>query len=691
MKNSGTPLRIVKIDSYYNYSYLPSGNFPELSPDEIELFMHLKENQLLNPGVKLTSSCQSDINFMDAYILSGKIDDSIKTCQDRLCYFKNPFNQTGIFLGVFDGHGQGGEYYSDATMNLLFTYISKFIQNLCDFTNLKINWENSETIENIKKSIVFGFRHTNQDLDYEKDQFGSGGSTGTVVIIFDVDNKLKIFTAGVGDSKAILGYLDQIYDIFDDNDHDPCTEKRKRLSGQYIAPCPHENWNKPFLNCGEIAINMTRSFGDFHSVPCGLICYPHIQFLELDKSEISSQINKSCIIMASDGIWEKTDDGNDTITSQEAYKTFKDLGGDCTATCNTLIQKANLNWNEKINPGVNYRDDISIIVLNLSKYIGVYFGVGNIVEFRFSYNQQSYNGIITKILDPNNVGINFCYDSQLSYYDLPNDQITGVNYLPDDLNNPNVKVGDIVWLGNFGTDKLYNEFNNCFGLVVKDISLSIKHVLVKSNTESIPKIYQFQVGTMWTVGSYNQIPIYENQLIKAQLKDRYNDRTIEDIFGISVINQNGSYLLFYRSRSKPSTIFVLPYDQTKVFNEHIISEELKLTNIEIKKIDINDFKSDENNTFTIGEIVRYNDTLNMVKKIDQFGFWVDLYDLNNILDKENYICLGNKPFFSSGKLTEIKKNPNIMRGGIRRESYNYLNRTNSQRVKISKILKGNIL
>ena len=30
--------------------------------------------------------------------------------------------------------------------------------------------------------------------------------------------------------------------------------------------------------------------------------------------------------MASDGIWEKTDDGNDTITSQEAYKTFKDLG-----------------------------------------------------------------------------------------------------------------------------------------------------------------------------------------------------------------------------------------------------------------------------------------------------------------------------------------------------------------------------
>ena len=402
---------IIKIDLYDSFDYYNQKiieedleNYPKDETDLIDKNINKlgwKFNfEELRPVI--------DNDYLKGFILSGINGETNKTCQDTVCIKESGLlrdDDKTLFLGIFDGHGTEGEKLANESASILYKLINLLVEKfLPGFDPQQL--EEESTLDIFRKCLTYAFVNCDDKLV----DHSTSGTTATIIIIFNLKDKFKIFTAYVGDSKAILGHQGNVIDIANDQAHDACHEGIKlnmkalqeeseenepgiitacekefsenyislnseeelideedNIKNEFIEPRkpivipPTSNLDKSYFgNLEGYALNMTRSLGDHHLKSIGKSCLPNISNFDLDKTSISKE---SCIILASDGIWEECRQAPEqTITSKKAFEYFKSEED----TCKLLIEEANLNWSTQV---IDYRDDISLLVLDLNKYL----------------------------------------------------------------------------------------------------------------------------------------------------------------------------------------------------------------------------------------------------------------------------------------------------------------------------------
>ncbi|CAD8198601.1 unnamed protein product [Paramecium octaurelia] len=191
-------------------------------------------------------------------------------------------------FAVSDGHGLNGHLVSNFIKQTLPKYFHKF---------LVVNQED------IKMQIARAFAITNREIwNSNTDTNLSGSTTASVLITKDI-----IYTANIGDSRAILCKFDQIWKIVPlTRDHKPDdpeemkaimdaggrVEQQKDFQGNPIGP--FRVWLKHIQAPG---LAMSRSFGDKVGAQAGVTAIPEIKEFPLTK-------HSQFIIVASDGVWE---------------------------------------------------------------------------------------------------------------------------------------------------------------------------------------------------------------------------------------------------------------------------------------------------------------------------------------------------------------------------------------------------
>ena len=225
------------------------------------------------------------------------------TMEDRsksIINFNNNLNE--VVLEIFDGHGGRN--------------VSTYLQ--ANFSKIYQKYLN-ETQKNIGKSLSMAFAKIDDDLR-KQPNIENQGSTGTIIhIIRDKNNRLFVYNANVGDSRASLISAKRIIRLSKDHRTNDKEEKQRILAEGGIIINNRVN--------GELML--TRSFGDFNfkqngrnnniktnkedidKFRKGVICEPFITQIEIDQS-----LNNQFLFLASDGVW-------DVISEEELQQLIK--------------------------------------------------------------------------------------------------------------------------------------------------------------------------------------------------------------------------------------------------------------------------------------------------------------------------------------------------------------------------------
>ena len=177
-----------------------------------------------------------------------------------------------ILLTLFDGHG------GDTVSSFLEHNFDKF---------LKKNISNEIPL---KKSISKTFF----DIDNEiKDISITEGSTGTIILLTEENNKKVIYCANIGDTRCCLFNNKDIEQLsYDHRVTDPKEKDRIIHSGGFIR---NGRVNGKLM--------LSRVFGDFEFKHLGVKCEPYII-----RKEIDCNIKNQFIVLASDGLWDAIED-----------------------------------------------------------------------------------------------------------------------------------------------------------------------------------------------------------------------------------------------------------------------------------------------------------------------------------------------------------------------------------------------
>jgi len=250
-----------------------------------------------------------------------------------------------VVLAVFDGHGPYGHDVSDFCTKKLHNYLFKYMEEFKD----------------IPKALKTSFKQTHDQLVAECNEEAEfdcalSGTTATVVVIDR--NANKVYTACVGDSRAIIGTNTtnkkmKSTDLC--NDHKPNLPKEKKRilnSGGDVklleGDVPHRVFvrGRPFPG-----LAMSRSLGDFIAHMVGVSEEPEVfERTITDKDEF--------IVVASDGVWEflETKEVGDII---HAYGPKK-----IKESCEKIAKKS---WDLWIKNEGDVVDDITCICIYLKK------------------------------------------------------------------------------------------------------------------------------------------------------------------------------------------------------------------------------------------------------------------------------------------------------------------------------------
>ena len=220
--------------------------------------------------------------MIQTYSLQGRRDSNEDQHFD-LYNINNKMNKLAKinFLAVFDGHGG----------KLVSKYLKKNLPKYFVARNLvKIYKDRSKATSYFKK--IFDLIQNNLETDHPK-AVQYCGSTCVCAIIFKQDNnKLGLWVANVGDSRAILcdknGKSKKLSD-----DHKPNTVKEKarikKAGGERNIRYDGSDWR---IN----DLSVSRAFGDNESKPF----VSHRP--ELFKYTLN--VNDKFIILACDGLWD---------------------------------------------------------------------------------------------------------------------------------------------------------------------------------------------------------------------------------------------------------------------------------------------------------------------------------------------------------------------------------------------------
>ncbi|CAK59228.1 unnamed protein product (macronuclear) [Paramecium tetraurelia] len=218
-----------------------------------------------------------------------QINKATKINQDSAIVCPKILENIGYKLfAVSDGHGLNGHLVSNFIKQTLPKHFHKYLV---------------DNQEDIKMQIARAFTITNREIwNSNTDTNLSGSTTASVLITKD-----NIYTANVGDSRAILCKFDQIWKIVPlTRDHKPDdpeemkviidaggrVEQQKDFHGNPIGP--FRVWLQ-YIQAPGLA--MSRSFGDKVGAQAGVTAIPEIKEFPLTK-------HNQFIIVASDGVWD---------------------------------------------------------------------------------------------------------------------------------------------------------------------------------------------------------------------------------------------------------------------------------------------------------------------------------------------------------------------------------------------------
>jgi serine/threonine protein phosphatase PrpC len=309
------------------------------------------------------STCAAAIATESTYKFQfGEVTDIGGSRKNQDAYFTLKFPEIETFITcVLDGHGsEYGEHIAEGTKKFMIEQLSihqdrllanpeEFLSRLFDEAN-----ENCKQIlmEVLSRSSI-QFKEENGVIysrRYNTSQWSKvrGGTTCSIVVII----KNKLYTANVGDSKALLcsthllpfgDYCEmeitsdqslekyeefkRIHDcgglvVFDKSDaftkhecppvYEYCDEYDdfiKSEKGIYYKNVNKE-WATVVVNPNvdeNDALAMSRSLGDLSLKRYGVIASPSINSFNLDEIFNSSEESESdtiCIVLASDGVWD---------------------------------------------------------------------------------------------------------------------------------------------------------------------------------------------------------------------------------------------------------------------------------------------------------------------------------------------------------------------------------------------------
>lgn len=210
-----------------------------------------------------------------------------------------------LYFAVFDGHG--GPHAAD----YCYTFMEKFIRDAL---------EEEEDLEKVlKKAFLDADKALHTHLsDFNKASFLAAGTTATVAMLRD---GVELAVGSVGDSRAMLCRKGQANKLTKDHTPDRKDERlRIQSCGGFVT------WN----SVGEANVNgrlaMTRSIGDFHLKPSGVIAEP-------DTTRITVQhANDSFLALTTDGI-------NFLLSDQEVCDVINQCQ-DPTEAANVIAEQA---------------------------------------------------------------------------------------------------------------------------------------------------------------------------------------------------------------------------------------------------------------------------------------------------------------------------------------------------------------
>jgi serine/threonine protein phosphatase PrpC len=182
--------------------------------------------------------------------------------------------QNNILFALFDGHG--GDFVSKYLQEYFDKYFKKNITNL--------------TQNEIEKS----FKKTFLEIDNSiKEKSLNVGSTGTILLITQDNNKKIIYGANIGDTRCTLFNEKNIERLTFEHRVEDSKEKERIINSGGILKEGRVNGT----------LMLSRVFGDFELKKVGVKCDPY-----LFKKEINSDIKNQFLILASDGIWDIIDE-----------------------------------------------------------------------------------------------------------------------------------------------------------------------------------------------------------------------------------------------------------------------------------------------------------------------------------------------------------------------------------------------
>jgi len=200
-----------------------------------------------------------------------------------------------IVAGVFDGHGQNGRKVAESCRAHICDAIRKHAPPLDQLTQM-------EWLDDCFQSLD---RHVSTEL---REQLTESGAAGTI-IIYMLEQKL-LFTANVGDSKAVIGGAEfPVKPLTVDHLPSVGEEKRRILAaGGRVAASDDVQlgtlgelrvWKGSSTTPG---LTISRSIGDSVAKEVGVIATPFTQ--RIDFRKLGPDGGNKLVVVASPGIWK---------------------------------------------------------------------------------------------------------------------------------------------------------------------------------------------------------------------------------------------------------------------------------------------------------------------------------------------------------------------------------------------------
>ena len=346
-------INLMSVDDEISYSPPPKGHKGHYRKSVQEDQLPTKTK--LNEKVNLTPITDEEIpeEFNTNALPNGRVkkvaslsqagkgeDGFTKVNQDSFLVIQNEYklNDFNIFA-VLDGHGVNGHLVS----RFVTKYFSAFFKK-----NKKMNSLKSEdaVYQRIKKHLgdkkdvdilTRAFKHAERDVT--KSDIDANFSGTTCCMVLQIGEKL--FSANVGDSRAILVKKDKVIPLTVDQKPNDIEElKRIESNGGEVSQYeedgeksgPFRVWKKGEMYPG---IAMSRSIGDLVASSLGVIPQPIFR---------EEKIDSDCLFMivASDGVWEFLENEKVAELVMPYYKK-----NDPEGACKCLIKESTAWWNKE--------------------------------------------------------------------------------------------------------------------------------------------------------------------------------------------------------------------------------------------------------------------------------------------------------------------------------------------------------